>query len=61
MKRKWENTQVQIYSTTIPTEDYNLLLDAWAEVVYGHICQLSQDQIKVPVTHKPYVAESAGA
>ncbi len=46
MKRTWEFTQVEITHATIPEDQFNQLLDEWAEIVYRHLCQLTEDQAK---------------
>jgi hypothetical protein len=61
MKKKWEVAQINICSTGIPTDEYNLLIDEWAEVVYSHFCQLSQDHSAAPATLTSSSTESAGA
>ena len=40
MGRVWEKAQIDTTFTMIPTEEYNQLLDEWAETVYGYFCQL---------------------
>ncbi len=61
MRKKWECTQINICSTAISAEEYNLLVDEWAQAVYRHFCQLSSAKIEAPETQMPSVAESAGA
>jgi hypothetical protein len=61
MRKKWECAQINIYSTAVSAEEYDLLVDEWAKTVYHHFCQLSSDQNEVPVTQMPLTAESAGA
>jgi hypothetical protein len=58
MKKKWECSHVQICSTAVSAEEYNLLVDEWAKTVYSHFCQLTLNQNSVPVTSNQ---ESAGA
>lgn len=60
MKRKWEMPEIHTSFTSIPTEEYNLLLDEWAEMVYRHFCQLPRDQTKVPVNQMSQRTERSG-
>jgi hypothetical protein len=50
MKRIWEKPQVEIEHAIIPKEEFDQLLDEWAEIVYRHFCQLQEvDQAEVSV------------
>lgn len=48
MRKTWNSSSVQIFHSTISAEEYNQILDEWAEVVYRHLCQLSDDLSAVP-------------
>jgi hypothetical protein len=50
MRKKWEDTQIQIDYSAISGDEYNQLLDEWANTVYSYFCQHRNDQIKAPVT-----------
>jgi hypothetical protein len=43
-------SDVKITHSTISTEEYNQPLDEMAEIVYRHICQLSENQPVVSET-----------
>ncbi len=58
MKRKWDVSQVQICSTAVSAEEYNLRLESWADTVYRHFCQLSLDSAEVPVTQSSVTSSS---
>ena len=47
MKRIWEFTQVEIDHVIVPVEEMDQRLEEWAEVVYRHLCQLSEKDFKV--------------
>ncbi len=51
MKRTWEIPKVKIEHAIITNEEFDQLLDGWAEIVYRHFCQLQEeDQAEVSVT-----------
>jgi hypothetical protein len=50
MRNQWEDTQIQIDYSAISGDEYNQLLDEWANTVYSYFCQHRDDQIKAPVT-----------
>jgi len=60
MKRAWNCSSVEIIHSTIPTEEYNQILDEFAEVVYRHLCQLSENQAEAPETYSATAAERTG-
>lgn len=60
MKKTWNCSSVDLIHSTLPTEEYNQLLDEWAEIVYRHLCQLSENQSKVPETNPAKAAERTG-
>lgn len=43
MKRIWEKPQIEINHAILPNEEFEQLLDEWAEIVYRHFCQLQND------------------
>lgn len=45
MKKTWELDSYEIIPMRVPTEEYEQLLDEFAELVYCYICQL-QDKTK---------------
>ncbi len=59
MKKTWNCSSVDLIHSTLPIEEYNQLLDEWAEIVYRHFCQLSETKLKVPETN-PALAERTG-
>ncbi len=60
MKKTWSGSSVETFHSTLPAEEYNQVLDEWAEIVYRHLCQLSDDQSKVPETSMPELGERTG-
>lgn len=60
MKRTWEFAQVEIDHAIIPDEEFNQLLDEWAEVVYRYLCQLTEEQAKVSQNSLPTTAGRTG-
>ncbi len=48
MKKTWDVSRIDIVHSMITTEEYQQLLDEWAEIVYRHLCQLHDDHSKVP-------------
>lgn len=42
MKGTWEFPQVEIDHAIVPDEEFNQLLDEWAEIVYRYLCQLTE-------------------
>lgn len=60
MKRTWEFTQVEIDHAIIPDEEFNQLLDEWAEVVYRYLCQLTEIEAKVSQHSLPITAGRTG-
>lgn len=49
MRRSWERSQIEVIHSTVTAEEYNRLLEEWAEVVYLHLCQLSEIDTLVPI------------
>ena len=60
MKKKWEAKEVIHDFSTISTEEYNQLLDEWAEIVYGYLCQLSEKKVLVTNNSMPNKAGRTG-
>ena len=50
MKRIWETPQIEIEHAIVTSEEFDQLLDEWAELVYRDFCQLPEDQALVPET-----------
>ncbi len=50
MKKTWECTQVKVVHSSISVEEYNQILDEWAEIIYRYFCQLSEKNSVVPET-----------
>ena len=61
MKKKWGVAQINICSTRVASEDYDLLVDELSQVVYSHLCQLSREKSVAPATLTSSMTESAGA
>lgn len=60
MKKTWDFSQVEINHVIVPDEEFNQLLDEWAEIVYDYLCQLSEKQAEVFRNSMPYKAERTG-
>lgn len=60
MKKTWNCSSVEIIHSIISAEECNQILDEWAEIVYRHLCQLSEDQSMVPETYAANAAERTG-
>lgn len=60
MKKTWSGSSVELIHSMISLEEYNQILDEWAEIVYRHLCQLSENQSKVPETLQPCAGERTG-
>lgn len=48
MKRTWECTQVEIVHSILPDEEYNQILEEYAEMVYCYFCQLQEIKPEAP-------------
>lgn len=48
MKRIWERSHVEVVHSRVTTEEYNQLLEEWAEMVYQYLCQLPEKSPEVP-------------
>lgn len=57
MKRTWNSSSVDLLHSTVSAEEYNQILDEWAEVVYRHLCQLSANPPAVSETNEAHAAE----
>lgn len=44
MKKKWEPKVVNHDFSIIPTEEYKLILEEFAELIYRDFCQLQKDE-----------------
>ena len=51
MNRTWD-FKINCDYSTISSDEYNQVLDEWAELVYSHFCQHNSDSATVPVTSK---------
>lgn len=51
---------IEVNYVTIRDEEFEQLLDEWAEIVYCHLCQLSEKKTLVTETSMPQVAERTG-
>lgn len=51
-----DNVELETEYVVIRDEEYNQLLDEWAEIVYCHLCQLSEKAL-VTETLLPILAE----
>ena len=51
---------LKIDYVTISNEEFQQLLDEWAEIVYCHLCQLSEEKTLVTETLSPLAAERTG-
>jgi hypothetical protein len=51
---------VEVSYVTIRDEEFEQLLDEWAEIVYCHLCQLSEKKTLVTETFTPHMAERTG-
>lgn len=60
MKKTWSCSSADLFHSIASTEEYNQILDEWAEIVYRHLCQLSENQPEVPETLLPYNGERTG-
>ena len=45
MKRIWEKPQIEIEHEILRDEEFEQLLDEWAEIVYRHFCQLQSEDL----------------
>ena len=45
MKRVWEKPQIEIEHAILQNEEFEQLLDEWAEIVYRHFCQLQNEDL----------------
>jgi len=59
-KELWESAPIDIEFVTIGSDEYEVILENWAETVYRHLCQLHEIEISVPQTSTPLAAESTG-
>ena len=50
MKKIWEIPQIELNHAIIPDEEFDQLLDEWAEIVYCHLCQLPTNHALVSET-----------
>ena len=48
MKKTWDCARIEVVHSRVSTEDYNQLLEEWAEVVYQYLCQLHEIKPEVP-------------
>lgn len=55
MKKRWEPKKVIHDFSTIPTEEYKLILEEFAELIYRDFCQLRTDEPLAHVTTSPVV------
>ncbi len=53
-------TCTEITYVTIGDEEFEQLLDEWAEIVYRYLCQLSEKQTLVTESSPPLAAERTG-
>lgn len=56
----WKPETVETEFVTVSPEEFDRILDEWAEMVYRHLCQLHEKEILVPGTSSPNTAESTG-
>jgi hypothetical protein len=50
MKRTWACSKVEVIHSILSVEEYDQILDEWAEVVYRYLCQLHENQAEAPET-----------
>lgn len=50
MKRVWEWSQIEVTHAIIRKEEFNQVLDEWAEIVYRRLCQLCETEAQVSLT-----------
>lgn len=60
MKKTWNCSSVDLFHSPVSAEEYNQILDEWAEIVYRHLCQLSENLPDVPETYAAQAAERTG-
>lgn len=51
---------IDVSYVIIRDEEFEQLLDEWAEIVYCHLCQLLEKKTLVTETLKPLAAERTG-
>jgi hypothetical protein len=56
MKKRWEALRVDHDFSTIPTEEYKLILEEFAEMIYRDFCQLQKDE---PLEHNLNAVQAA--
>lgn len=50
MKQKWDAQHVECVPVRIPVEEYNQILEEFAELIYLGLCQLQKDEPLVSVS-----------
>lgn len=61
MKKTWECSQVEVVHSSISVEEYNQILDEFAEMIYGFLCQLPENKPEwFPNFQAPYEQKRTG-
>ncbi len=56
----WDSESIEISFVTVGSEEFDRILDEWAEMVYRHLCQLHEKKSLVPESSIPLAVESTG-
>ena len=51
---------IEVSYVTVRDEEFEQLLDEWAEIVYSYLCQLSEKKTLVTEPFTPLAAERTG-
>ena len=51
MKKTWDVSEIEIIPMRVSPEEYNQLLEEFAEMVYTYFSQLSENQTLAPETN----------
>ena len=59
MSKKWEIKSCEISFEKVSAEEFKQIIDEFAELVYGYLCQLSESSL-TPEIRSPISAERTG-
>lgn len=60
MRKTWNCSSADLCYAITSSEEYNQILDEWAEIVYHHLCQLPEIPSEFPETLMPLAGERTG-
>lgn len=59
MSKSWEIKSCEVLFEKVSTEEFKQIIDEFAELVYGYLCQLSESSLE-PEIRSLIVAERTG-